>query len=117
MSVGVIVMRPSGTPIGLPEWTQVVALDPDLQIRAEPYEATNSRTGEAIRMRTVEADAELRVGDRWLPFLRYHDGRLTTRYISAYDDAQNPVRLKIAAVAKQLHAVITTDAGDDLLIW
>jgi hypothetical protein len=34
-----------------------------------------------------------------------------------YDDHQNAVRLKIADVAKQLQAVITTDAGDDLFNW
>jgi hypothetical protein len=117
VSVGLIVMRSSGASIGLPEWTQVVALDPHLQIRTEPYEATNPKTGEVIRMKAGEADAELCIGDRWLPFLRYHNGWLTTRYIGDYDEPQNAVRLKIADVAKQLQAVITTDAGDDLLNW
>ena len=70
-----------------------------------------------IRIKAGEADAELRVGDRWFPFLRYGNGWLTTRYIGDYDDPQNAVRLKIADVAKQLQAVITTDAGDDLLNW
>jgi len=117
MAVGIIVMRSSGDQIALPEWMQIVAREPDLRMRMEPYEAINPGTGERIRMNAGEADAELRVNDRWCPFLRYREGELTTRYIDDFDDAQNPVRMKIAAVAKQLGAVITTDAGDDMLDW
>jgi hypothetical protein len=41
----------------------------------------------------------------------------SSRYIDEFDDAQNPMRAKIAAVTKRLQAVITTDAGGDLLDW
>jgi hypothetical protein len=114
VSVAVIVKRPAGPEISLAEWTQAVTFDPDLRLRVEPYEATNPRTGEVIRMNAGEADAELRVGERWVPLLSYSRGRLTSRYLGEFDD---PGRAKIAALAKRLQAVITTDASDDPLNW
>jgi hypothetical protein len=63
VSVGLIVMRPSGAQIALSEWTKIVDLDSDLRMRVEPYEAINPETGERIRIKAGEADAELRVGD------------------------------------------------------
>jgi hypothetical protein len=117
VGVDLIVMRPSGSRIALLEWMQIVDLDPDLRMRGQSYEAVNPQAGEKIRMQAGEADAELRLGDHWRPFLRYGQGNLTTRYVAEFNNAQNPVRLKIAAVARRLQAVITTDAGDDLLNW
>jgi hypothetical protein len=117
VGVGLIVMRPGGAKIELPEWTRIVALDPDLRMRGEAYVAQNPTTGERIKMKAGEADAELRIGDGWRPFLGYREGRLTTRFITDFKDAQNPLRVKIAAVARQLGAIITTDAGDDWLDW
>lgn len=117
MSVDVIVMRPSGLAVELSEWMEVVEADPDLQIRAAPYELRNPMTGEMMRMAPGEADAELRVGEGWLPCLSYRRGALMTRYIDAYDDERHPVRVKIASIARRLGAIITTDAGDDPLDW
>ena len=51
----------------------------------------------------------------WLQQLSATGG--TTRYINDFEDAQNPVRTKIAVVGRQLGAVITTDAGGDPLDW
>jgi hypothetical protein len=117
MGVDLIVMRPSGSQIAFLEWMQIVDLDPGLRMRGQSYEAVNPRTGEQIRMRAGEADAELRLGDHWRPFLRYSHGELAILYEAEFDNPQNPVRLKIAAVARSLQAVITTDAGDALLNW
>lgn len=109
--------RPSGAQIALPEWTQIVAFDSDLRMRTEPHETTNPRTGERIQMKAGEADAELRVGHRWHPFLGYREGKLAIRHVNDFEDARNPVRMKIVAVARQLGAVITTGAGGDPLDW
>lgn len=117
MGIGLIVMRTGGAAISLDEWSDAVAHDPDLRIRRTPSEATNPRTGEVIRMAAGEADAELRNGEHWLPLLRFARGKLRGEYAPAYSDPHDPGRLKIAAIARRLNAVIATDVDDDLLDW
>lgn len=117
MSIGLIVMRTGGAAISMAEWADAVALDPDLRMRTVPYETTNPRTGEVIRMAAGEADAELREGERWVPFLRFGRGKLKGEFIEAYSNARDPGRLKIAAIAGRLNAVIATDADDEFLNW
>ena len=124
MSLGLIVTRMSGSDrragnpaITVSEWQQIVAQDGDLRLRVEPYVGVNPRTGEMIRTKAGEADAEIRLGAEWLPFLHFRNGELTGKWIREFDDPSNAVRIKIAAVARQLGAVIMTDSGDELLAW
>jgi hypothetical protein len=124
MSSGIIVQRvlkEDGNevlvPIAVSEWKQLVDEDPDLRWRAEPYSATNPRTGERIKIPVGAADSEICMAGEWFPFLRFFDGSLETKYQEAFEDPRNAARNKIAAVAKRLGAVITTDAGDDQLRW
>ena len=89
----------------------------DLRLRSEPYVAVNPKTGERIQIPAGQADAEIEIEGKWLPFLRFRGGALTTRYRRAFDDPTDPIRARIALVAKQLGAVIGTDAGDEILAW
>jgi hypothetical protein len=52
-----------------------------------------------------------------MPFLRYRRGELRIGFTEALLNPRDPVRYKIAAVAKALDALITHDAGDELLWW
>ena len=92
--------------------------DDDLRLRAEPYVAINPSTGAKISIKTGEADAELQLNGQWVPFLRFRKGgELTTKFVQEFDDPRNATRLKIASVARHFGALITTDAGDELLSW
>ena len=116
MSIALIVTRP-GAAIALSEWTRLVDEDDDLRLRVQRYEALNPGTGENLSIRAGEADAEIQIAGQWLPFLRFRDGGLTTRYILEFDDPQNAMRVKITTVARRLGALIMTDAGDESLNW
>ena len=121
MSMSLVVERRSAnarpSTISLEEWKQVVEQYADLRLRSEPYVAVNPKTGERIQMPAGQADAEIQVQGRWVPFLRFSRGALTTRYRREFDDPTDPIRARIALVARQLGAVIGTDAGDEVLSW
>ena len=116
LSIALIVTRP-GAAIALSEWTRLVDEDDDLRLRVQRYEALNPGTGQNLSIRAGEADAEIQIAGQWLPFLRFRDGGLTTRYILEFDDPQNAMRVKITTVARRLGALIMTDAGDESLNW
>jgi hypothetical protein len=116
VSVEVILTRPAAA-ISLLEWTRLVEEDDDLRLRRKPIVATNPTTGSTISIKAGQADAEIHVNGHWVPFLRFSNGRLATKYVEDLDDPQNAKRLKIGAVAKRLGALIKTDAGGDLLSW
>lgn len=44
-------------------------------------------------------------------------GDLVTEYQLEFDDPRNAERIKIAAVAKRLGAVVTTDLSGEVLAW
>jgi hypothetical protein len=115
MSLELLVTRPDAA-ITLSEWTGIVHEDDALRVRLEPYVATNPRTGERISIKPGDADVEIQINGQWLPFLRFRNGALTTKYVQGFDDPQNAVRVKIAAIAQRLRALIRTDAGE-LLNW
>jgi len=124
MSILIIVTRGidqtfkrTGRYIAFDEWAKLVESDPGLRIRTEPYVAANPATREKIVMQTGQGDSEVEIGGEWVPFLRYRRGELTIRFTDEMDDPQDPVRNKIVAVAKALSALITHDAGDELLRW
>ena len=43
----------------------------DLRQRSEPYVAVNPKTGERIQIPAGQADAEIAIEGKWLPFLRF----------------------------------------------
>jgi hypothetical protein len=116
LSIALIVTRP-GAAITLSEWTEFVDEDDDLRLRVQPYESLNPGTGETLTIRAGEADAEIQIAGQWLPFLRFQDGSLRTKYTRQLDDPRNAIRVKIATVARRLGALIRTDAGDEFLNW
>ena len=115
MSVALIIVRSGG--ISVAEWRQLVGVELDLRIRTEPYKAVNPRNQERLSIPVGEADAELRIGDQWVPFLRFDNGQLICEFTDELEDPDYPARRKIVAVAKYLKATISTDAGDDVLAW
>jgi hypothetical protein len=119
MSIGLIVARRSGRPdhIKLDEWQNLIASHQDLRIRSDPYVAFNPRTGQELRVPAGEADSEFLAEGEWLPFLRFSRGTLTTKYVSTLEDPRDPVRNKIAQVASELGAVISTDSDDAVFDW
>jgi hypothetical protein len=124
MSIALIVTRMAKGPtetedraITLDEWLRLVAGDKELRINQEDRVAVNPRTGERISMPGRPGQSEFSNGGNWEPFLEFGDSRLVMRYRLEIEDPANPVRRKIAQVAKSLGAIITTDAGDELLDW
>jgi hypothetical protein len=103
--------------IAIADWQQIVADDAGLRLRVDPYVAVNPRTGETIKIRTGEADAEIDIDGQWHPFLRFRKGVLSIKYTNELDDPRSVIRAKISAIAKRLGAVVRTDAGDQLLDW
>jgi hypothetical protein len=116
VSIALLVIRP-GTAIALSEWMAIVDEDAGLRLRREPYVAFNPRTGEKISINPGDADAEIQINGKWLPFLRFWNGALTTKYVQQFDDPQNAMRVKITAITHRLGALIRTDAGDEFLSW
>ena len=119
MTTGLIVERRgiSSGRISIEEWRLLVASRNDLQIRSEPYVATNPLTMQQIMLPIGEADSEVLVEEQWLPFLRFQRGTLVTAYNVEFETPSNPIRIAIAQVAKDLGAVIGSDIGDDVFEW
>ena len=121
MSVEVLVERRNiagePSPIKIGEWRKILEADPQLRVRAEPYKAINPKMREELVMPVGEASSEMYVDGKWFPFLRFRRGTLSIRYQSGFEDPENELRKKIAHIARQLGAVVTSDAGDDILEW
>ena len=121
MSVEVLVERHdegnAPTPIDIGEWKEILEADPQLRMHAEAYHAIHPTTGEQLTIRAGEADAEIHVDGKWLPFLRFRRGALMIKYQSEFENPENELRKKIAQIARQLRAVVTSDASDDALEW
>ena len=121
MSVEVLIQRRDEAnepaPIDIGEWRQLLEADPQLRTRAEPYKAINPKTGEELVMPAGEASSEICVDGKWLPFLRFSRGTLSIRYKPEFEDPGSEVRNKMAQIARQLGAMVTSDAGDDILEW
>jgi hypothetical protein len=103
--------------IEIDEWTRLLKTDPQLRTRAEPYKAINPKTREELVMPAGESSSEIYVDGKWLPFLRFSRGTLSIRYKAEFEDPGNELRNKVAQIARQLGAVVTSDAGDDILEW
>ena len=118
MSVTLYVERPCNQPaIELNEWLSTIKADAQLRQRTAPYKVVNPTTGATIEMPTGEADSEICVVGKWVPFLQFRRGKLRIGYVEEFDDPSDLQRLKIAVVAKVLEAQIATDADDVPLDW
>ncbi len=121
MSVEVLIERRNianePSEIEISEWRRILEADPQLRVRTAPYKVINPKTREELAMPAGEASSEICVDGKWLPFLRFSRGTLSIRYQSEFEDPENELRHKIAHIARQLGAVMTSDAGDDILEW
>lgn len=120
MSAGLIIERNSNNRdvlITIEEWKQLIATHSDLRLRVDPYVTIDLQTGTHIQIPVGVADTEMRCSNEWIPFLRFRRGRLVTEFREEFKDPRNVLRLKIAEVAKQLGAVVTTDVNDEKLDW
>ncbi len=107
----------SGQGIAREEWLQLVEEDSTLRLRSEPFSALDPETGETILVPSGDAQAEFKNDGGSVPFLAYRRGELVMNYASKFEDPDDPVRIKIAEIAERLCAVITHDAGDEILEW
>lgn len=117
MGVELIIERADYSAISIDEWKQLVADDSDLRYRTQPYCAVNPKTGDRIVIPVAEGDTEFRNDGEWVPFLWFDWGRLKLGYCDCFDNPQDAIRLKLVAIARQLGAVVRSDAGDDLVQW
>jgi hypothetical protein len=124
MSVSLILTRAyddalaeAGLVVHRDEWLALVASDPDLRLRTSDYETVNPRSGERIHIPRGDAEAELLHAGTAHPFLYYRRGELSMPYLSRLDSPDDPIRQKVAAVARRLACQITHDAGDEILDW
>jgi hypothetical protein len=117
MGLAIIVHKPTAHQrLDLKDWLQLIDADPALRLVSEPHSSTKG-SGQIVSIPTLPGQAELKVGRIYVPFLGFRSGELTMKYQDAMKQPTDPVRLKIAEVARRLGAVIGHDAGDDLLEW
>ena len=99
------------------DWLKLIESDPALNLRTEPFTAT-APDGTVISMSVPDGQSELMRDDGTsTPFLALSGGELSMRYHSDMEIPTNPVRLKVAEIARHFDALITSDAGDDFLEW
>jgi hypothetical protein len=110
-------LQETGNEIALIDWLNLVEHDGELRLRAEPFVATNPTTNERITIDALSGQTEFAVGNQFIPFLGHRRGELVMRFSPAFDDENHPVRRKVAEVARRLGAIITHDAGDEVLRW
>lgn len=107
----------TGQEIDEEEWEEFVESQDNLRFNSDPMVFKNPATGETISMAAPEGATEVNVNGSWHPFLSFGNGELRMQYLSEFEDADNPVRKAIAGVAGYFAALITTDAGDEVLAW
>ena len=110
-------LRETGLHISLNEWLDFVCHDETLRLRSDPWTFTNPSTKDVISVPVLPGQTELAVGGQYVPFLGYQRGDLVTKYLPRFEDERDPVRRKLAKVARTFAAIITHDAGDEILEW
>jgi len=100
--------------ITLAEWLSVVARDSSLSIHTEPH-VTRLPGGQELRVPALSGQTELTIAGQRIPFLGYRNGELVMTLTADMERPGNPQREKVAEVARQLDALITHDAGDEIL--
>lgn len=107
----------TGDEIDDDDWLELIQSDLALNLRTEPFTATTP-DGTVISMPVPDGQSELMLDDgSSIPFLVLSGGELSMRYHSDMEMPTNPVRRKVAEVARHFNALITSDAGDDFFEW
>lgn len=109
-------LNETGQEIAVEDWLDMVHRDPALTLRTEPY-VTRLPNGRELSLPVLPGQTELVVGGERVPFLGYRRGELVMEFTEDMEGANNPQRQKVAEVARQLGALITHDAGDEILRW
>jgi hypothetical protein len=117
MSITLFLERPDEQSISVDEWLQLIERHEDLRVTTAAASANNPRTGSTVQVQTGQASSEINLLGSWLPFLSWRRGKLTTRYRVEFDNAQDPTRLKIVQIARELEAHVCNDVEDDPLDW
>ena len=82
------------------DWLELIESDPALNLRTEPFTAT-APDGTVISMSAPSGQSELTLDDGTsIPFLGLSGGELSMRYHSDMELPTNPVRLKVAEIAR-----------------
>ena len=109
--------RTTGDSISEPDWLAFIESDALLTLRTQPFEVT-APSGCVIQIPAQLGQSEMTLGDGTrLPFLAWFAGKLSMRLYPEMKDAANPVRQKVAQIARHFNALITTDACDEFLEW
>jgi hypothetical protein len=124
MSVSLIVTKSfdrdynkTGDSISAADWMAFIESDSALALRRKPFEAI-APDGSVIGMSVPPGQSELTRDDGTrMPFLELSNGELSMRYHPDMEDALNPVRQKVAKIARHFNALITSDAGDEFFEW
>jgi hypothetical protein len=123
MSIALIVTKSydknfnqTGQLIDRDDWLNLARSYPDLVERISPHVA-NLPDGSKLSMNAGDAEFEMIVAHERLPLLYFFKGELKTKFTEDLEDPQNPRRKRIAEIARRLDALITHDAGDEILDW
>jgi hypothetical protein len=115
VGVAIVIRMPTTDQrLDLNEWLRLIDADPALRLRSAPHSASIG-SGAIISVPTLPGQAELSVGGTYVPFLGFRHGELTMAYRATMEQPTDPVRIKLAEVARRLGAAISSDAGDELL--
>jgi len=107
----------TGEQIAMDQWLGIVEVDPALALRTQPY-VTKLPDGQELTMPVRPGQSELTfAGGERVPFLGYREGELVMRLTDEMESPGDPKRQKVADVARKLGALITHDAGDEILDW
>ena len=117
MSTDLSLERRTGPAITLDEWKAAIAGHADLRLRTAPYVGRNPKTGASIQIPVIDGEVEMLHDGAWRAFLRWRRGRLQGAWRENIDDPDNPLRIKIAALARALGADIILDPDGIVLPW
>jgi hypothetical protein len=107
--------QPAPHPITLEDWKAAIAATEGVRLfAAEAHAITNPVTGETIRIRAREGDAEVFFPDlgEWRPAFRWGDGSAAFAARFEPGDRTHPVWVAAVALASHLGAVICGDGGE-----
>jgi len=107
----------TGREISRDEWVSYVETATDLRFRSDSHVAMNPKTGETISVESGASETELVLASGARPFLRYRSGDLVMGLGFDPHDTRDPIRQRVGQVARDLGALITHDAGDEILDW
>ena len=103
------------SPIDVVEWSEAVAAVDGVRLTSGDIIATNPHTGEALRIATSGADAEVYcpARDTWLPtFLWSARGRASFAAATDFDAPGSVQRAIASELARKLGAALVGDEGE-----